>query len=134
MKKFVISTSLGFIVNNVVATLIAIFVLNPFLNPLFEGTVRTKEEGIVMPALLGGYLLLSIMMAWLFPKLKLEGTWMSKGLIFGLACGAMTFVAGHLIVAGWSVLPVLPMLFSGILDSISTLCTGLVIAYVYRDE
>jgi len=43
MKKFSLSLGLGFIINNVVATMIAMFILNPLLNPMFNGAIRTQE-------------------------------------------------------------------------------------------
>ena len=58
MKKFTLSLGLGFIVNNVVATMIAMFILNPLLNQMFNGTIRTQKDGLEMPSLLSGYFLL----------------------------------------------------------------------------
>jgi membrane protein YqaA with SNARE-associated domain len=60
--------------------------------------------------------------------------WLKKGAIWGLLVGGMTFVAGHLIVAGWATIPPKPMLISGILDTMATVATGIVIAYFYRNK
>ena len=46
MRKFSLSLILGFIVNNAIATMIAMFVLNPLLNSMFDGAVRTQEAGL----------------------------------------------------------------------------------------
>ncbi len=62
MKKFSLSLGFGFLVNNAIATMIALLVLNPLLNPMFNGAVRTQENGLQMPSLLGGYFLLTLFM------------------------------------------------------------------------
>ena len=134
MKKFIISSSAGFVINNVVATLVAMLILNPFLNPSFEGTVRSQEQGLQMPSLLGGYLLLTILMAWLYPRINWSRGWVNNGLTYGLVIGGIIFVAGHLIVAGWSIIPGQPMLISGLIDTLATIATGLFIAYIYRNN
>ncbi len=134
MKKFSLSLGLGFIVNNVVATMIAMFILNPLLNPMFNGTVRTQEDGLEMPSLLVGYFLLTLLMVIGYKYFSLEAKWLKKGIIWGLIIGGITFVAGHLIVAGWATIPPKPMLISGILDTLATVATGVVIAYFYRNE
>lgn len=134
MKKFSLSLVLGFIVNNVVATMIAMFILNPLLNPMFNGTVRTQEVGLEMPSLLSGYFLLTLFMVIGYKYFSLEAKWLKKGMIWGLLIGGITFVAGHLIVAGWATIPPKPMLISGVLDTLATVATGIVIAYIYRNE
>lgn len=134
MKKFSLSLLIGFITNNVVGTLVAMFILNPFLNPMFNETVRTQEEGLEMPALLGGYFVLTLLMVMAYPYLNLKGSWIKKGALYGLLIGGIIFLSGHLIIAGWSVLPPKPMLISGVLDILSTIATGVVIAYFYRNE
>ena len=134
MKKFSLSLGIGFIVNNVVATLIAMFILNPLLNPMFNNTVRTQEEGLEMPALLGGYFLLTLFMVLGYKYLSFNAKWIKKGIIWGLIIGGVVFVSGHLIVAGWAIIPPLPMLISGIFDTLATVATGIVIAYFYRNE
>ena len=134
MKKFSLSVGLGFIVNNVVATMIAMFILNPLLNPMFNGRVRTQEDGLEMPSLLIGYFLLTLFMVIGFNHFSFEAKWLKKGVIWGLLVGGITFVAGHLIVAGWATIPPTPMLISGVLDTLATIATGIVIAYFYRNE
>lgn len=134
MKKFSLSLVIGFIVNNVVATMIALFILNPLLNPLFKGAVRSQEEGLEMPSLLSGYFLLTVLMIIGYKHFDLEAHWLKKGIIWGLLIGGIIFISGHLIIGGWSTIPPLPMFISGILDTLSTVATGIVIAYYYKDE
>jgi len=123
MKKFNLSLAVGFIVNNVVATLVAMFILNPSLNLMFNGAVRTQEEGLEMSSLLSGYFLLTLLMVLGYKYFSLEAKWLKKGIIWGLLIGGITFVAGHLIVAGWATIPPTPMFISGILDTLSTVTT-----------
>ena len=40
----------------------------------------------------------------------------------------------YLIISGWSILPPKAMLISGIVDTSSTIATGIVIAYIYRND
>jgi hypothetical protein len=134
MKKFSLSLIIGFIVNNLVATLVAMFILNPLLNPMFNGAVRTQEDGLEMPSLLSGYFLLTLLMVFGYKYFSFEAKWLKKGIIWGLLVGGIAFVAGHLIVAGWAKIPPAPMLISGVLDTLATIATGIVIAYFYRDE
>ena len=134
MKNFSLSLGIGFIVNNVVATLIAVFILNPLLNSMFNNTVRTQEEGLEMFSLLGGYFLLTLFMVLGYQYFSFKAKWLKKGIVWGLLVGGMVFVAGHLIVAGWAITPPLPMLISGIFDTLATVATGIIIAYFYRNE
>ena len=127
------SLFVGFVTNNVVATLVAAFILNPFLNPMFKGAVRTQEQGLEMPSLLSGYFVLTLIMLAGYKYFSLEKDWLAKGAIWGALVGIVIFVSGHLIVAGWSIIPSTPMLISGILDTLATVATGIVIAYFYRN-
>ncbi len=133
MKKFIVAASIGFFINNLVATLIAMIILNPLLNASFSGTVRTEQQGLHFHSLLSGYLLLSIIMAWMYPKINFRNNWVINGLVFGTTIGAIVFLSGHLIVAGWSIIPATPMFISGVLDCLSTIATGLFIAFIYND-
>ncbi|PCJ64918.1 MAG: hypothetical protein COA58_11645 [Bacteroidetes bacterium] len=134
MKQFSLSLGLGFLVNNIVATMLAMFVLNPLLNPMFEGMIRKQEEGLEMPSLLSGYFLLTLFMVIGYRHFSLDAKWLKKGIIWGLLVGGIAFIAGHLIVAGWSSMPPLPMLISGVIDTVATLATGILIAYFHRNE
>ena len=134
MKKFTLSLGLGFIVNNVVATMIAMFILNPLLNQMFNGTIRTQKDGLEMPSLLSGYFLLTLFMVIGYKYFSLNTKWLKKGAIWGLLIGGIIFIAGHSIVAGWAITPPKPMFISGILDTSATVATGIVIAYFYRNE
>lgn len=131
-RQFLLSLGVGFIANNLVGTLVAVLILNPLLNPMFGTTIRTAEQGLQMPSLLAGYFVLTAMMVWGYRYFNYQAVWWWKGILSGFLTGLIIFLAGHLIVAGWSVLPPAPMLISGVLDILSTVATGLVIAYFYR--
>ena len=116
------------VISNVLSALVAIFILAPLLNEGFGDTLRKQLE---VPSLTGGYLVLSILMVLAYPYFKFSQDWKANGVIFGLLCGGMTFLSDHMITAGWSVLPPIPMLISGLIDSIVTVICGLFIAYIY---
>jgi len=101
---------------------------------MFNGTVRTQEDGLEMPSLLIGYFLLTLLMVIGYKYFSFEAKWLKKGLIWGLLVGGIVFVSGHLIIAGWATIPPKPMLISGILDTSATVATGIVIAYFHRNE
>ncbi len=132
MKKNIISITAGFVTQQIVSTLVAVAILNPFLNPAFNGTVRTKEQGLHAPSLFGGYLLLTVIMVLAYRKPNPQFSWVVNGSLYGLLIGSCIFVAGHLIVAGWSIIPPGAMLISGILDCLAPVATGIVIAYIKR--
>lgn len=132
MKKFSLSVLLGFFANNLVGTLVALLILNPLLNPMFGDKIRTPEAGLEMPSLLGGYFILTLLMVTGYQYFSYSAFWLKKGIIWGAITGGIVFLSGHLIVAGWSVLPPKPMLISGVLDTLATIATGVVIAYFYR--
>ena len=132
MNRLIQTLIVAFITNQATATLIAIFILNPWLNPMFEGMVRTQEMGLQHTALTSGYFVLTLLMTLGYKSFSFQANWLLKGIIWGTVCGGMVFFSGHLIVAGWSVIPTLPLLFSGILDTISAIVTGIVIAYFYK--
>jgi hypothetical protein len=134
MKKFSLSLGIGLIANNIVATLVAMFILNPLLNPIFEGAVRTHEDGLEMFSLFSGYFILTLLMVIGYKYFSLKVYWLKKGIVWGLLTGGIVFVSGHLIVAGWATIPPKPMFISGILDTLATITTGIVIAYFYRNE
>jgi hypothetical protein len=134
MKKYILSLSVGFVVMMVMAILVA-KASAPFLSELFGETIRKEgQDGLLMPALLGGYFLLTLFMT---VGLKYSFTnitcWKKRGLAFGLFCGLIAIFSDHLIIAGWSRLPVLPMFVSGIADMLAPIATGVVISYFQKD-
>jgi hypothetical protein len=130
MLQFGLSLLFGFIVNNVVGTLVARFIANPLTRNVMSKFEREKED-IKFPPLLGGYFLLTLIMVLAYPYFGLEASWLIKGIIWGLFSGGMSFVSVYLIISGWSILPPKEMLISGIIDILSTIATGIVIAYIY---
>ncbi len=133
MKKFSISLLAGFVVNNMVGTLVAMFVAKPLVGEVMAQFERSSDT-LEMPALLSGYFLLTLMMVIAYPYLKMEGNWLRKGVKWGLLAGLMSFVSIYLIISGWSILPPQQMLISAVIDVSSTVATGIVIAFVYRNQ
>ena len=54
MKKFSLSLLFGFIANNLVGTLVAMFILNPLTHDMMQETSRKQDE-LEKPSLLAGY-------------------------------------------------------------------------------
>ncbi|NQX80638.1 MAG: hypothetical protein HRT66_01410 [Flavobacteriaceae bacterium] len=132
MKKFSLSLLFGFIANNLVGTLVAMFVLNPITHEAMVGKTRSQDE-LEMPSLLAGYFILTLIMVLAFPYFKITGSWLKKGVVWGVVSGGMAFLSVYLIIAGWSILPPKEMFISGIVDISSTIAAGIVIAYFYKD-
>ncbi|MEM7374414.1 MAG: hypothetical protein AAF587_37820 [Bacteroidota bacterium] len=131
MKKFSLSLIVGFIVNNVVGTVVAMFISRPLFHQMMSEFERKPEE-FEMSLILLGYFLLTLMMVLVYPYLNLPGTWLKKGATWGLIAGVMSFVSIYSMISGFSILPPKPMILSGIIDISSTVATGIVIAFIYR--
>ncbi len=131
MKKFSLSLLFGFITNNLVWTLVAMFIANPLTHGMMSQFER-KEGELEMPSLLAGYFILTLIMVFAYPYFNLKSGWLKKGIIWGLISGGMSFLSIYLIISGWSLFPPKAMLISGIIDISSTIATGIVIAFFYR--
>ena len=134
MIRIGIAVIAGFLVTFVVASLLAVFVLQPWVNADLAGYVRTMEQGLHLPSILAGYFVLAAVMTGLYPRVNLNEHWLWNGLLFGLTVGVAVFVAGHLIISGWSVIPAKPMLLSGLVDTLAPALGGIAIAFVYRNR
>lgn len=135
MKKHTLSIIVGFIVMIITAILTA-KLSAPFLSSLFGETIRKEGvDGLLMPSLLGGYFILTLIMSFGFQYFNFNiNCYKKKGIIYGLFCGLLAIFSDHLIIAGWSRLPFLPMFVSGITDMIAPVLTGLVISYFQKDK
>lgn len=132
MKTWILAGLAGFLGTFVSGTLLALAILQPFVSKSFGPHVRTAAQGLNYPSLIGGYLVVSFIMAALYPKLTLGLPWPAAGAGFGLLMGSAVFFGGHLIVAGWSTMPFQPMLLSGLVDALCGLAGGVAIAFVYK--
>jgi hypothetical protein len=130
MLTFSLSLVIGFIVNVVVGTVVAQFIANPLTRERMGQFEREKKE-MKMGPLLGGYFLLTLIMVLAYPYFGLEAGWLTKGAVLGLFSGGMSFVSVYLIISGWSILPPKEMFISGMIDVISTVASGITIAYIY---
>ncbi len=135
MKKYILSLGVGFVTMMIVAIIVA-KVSAPFLADLFGETIRKEnKDGLLMPAFLGGYFLLTLFMTFGFKHFKTNLTcWKKKGLLFGLFIGLIAIFSDHLIIAGWSRLPIFPMFVSGIADMLAPITVGLVISYFQKEN
>ncbi len=120
----------GFVAMLVSGSLIAM-AMNPLVGPMFGSLVRDPErQGLQVPSLLSGYLVIVIVLTWVLIELGRPSTW--KGAKTGLVLGLGVFLGDHLVTAGWSVLPVTPMAVSGALDALAGGVGGLVLAKILR--
>ena len=133
MKKNILATVLGFIATFIANTVLAMAIIGPFLNAKIGISRDPEKDGLNFPAILIGYLLLTIFMVWLTPLVKRK-TWLQKGLNVGAMTGLCINVAGHLITAGWSIADGTSMLFAGIIDCFATIIGAIVIAFIFRNN
>ena len=133
MKKQILATVVGFFATFIANTILAMTIIGPFLNEKIGISRDPEKEGLNFPAILIGYLVLTIFMVWLIPLVKGK-SWLQKGLLTGVMTGLVVNVGGHLITAGWSIADGSAMFLAGIIDSFATIIGGIVIAYFLRDD
>lgn len=133
MKKNIIATLLGFVATFIANTVLAMTIIGPFLNAKIGISRNPEKDGLNFPAILIGYLLLTVVLVWLVPIVKGK-TWLQKGLLAGAMIGLAVNVAGHLITAGWSIADGTSMLFAGIIDSFATIIGAIVVAFIFRNN
>lgn len=102
MKKQIVATVVGFIATFIANTILAMTIIGPFLNAKIGISRDPEKDGLNFPAILIGYLFLTVVLVWLVPIVKGK-TWLQKGLLAGAMTGLAVNVAGHLITAGWSI-------------------------------
>lgn len=129
MKRAALSMGLGYLAMFVVATIIAI-AMRPVVSPMFGMYVRTDAEGLAFAPLLAGYLVVTLALGWLVPRVQTGSAGWRHGGTVGTALGTAVFLGDHLITAGWSKLPALPMLLSGVIDVLAVASGGVAIAMI----
>jgi hypothetical protein len=132
MKRFLLSALSGFLATFLAGSVLAMAVLQPLVAKDFGIYVRSMEQGLNMPAMVSGYLLLGLALALLYPRVDWDMSWAKKGASLGFVLGLAVFFAGHLVVAGWSTLPAGPMIFSGFVDAFSLAAGGMAVALLNR--
>jgi len=125
--KFVLPLSTGYVVTNVVATALAV-TMRPFVSPKFGSYIRTDTDGLAFAPLLVGYFVITSVLVWLMPRVESGRSGWRHGAVVGLALGAAVFLGDHLVTAGWSKLPALPMLLSGLVDELAVMAGGIAVA------
>jgi hypothetical protein len=131
MKKQVIATFAGFIATFIANTILAMTIIGPFLNAKIGISRDPEKDSLNFPAILIGYLVLTVFLVWLIPSVKGK-KWVQTGLLAGVMTGLAVNVAGHLITAGWSIADGTSMLFSGVIDSFATIIGGITVAFFLR--
>lgn len=133
LKKQISATLFGFIATFMANSVLAMTIIGPFLNAKLGISRDPEKDGLNFPAILIGYLLLTVVLVWLVPIVKGK-TWLQKGLIAGAMTGLAVNIAGHLITAGWSIADGTSMLFAGIIDSFATIIGAIMIAFILRNN
>lgn len=131
MSRILLSIIAGFLAMFVTATAIAIG-MRSHVAPMFGPYMRTDADGLAFAPLVGGYLVVTCALAWFVPRVSAEASGWSRGAIVGFVLGLAVFLGDHMVTAGWSKLPALPMLISGVLDAFAVMVGGAVIATVQR--
>ena len=130
MKSPISGLIIGFIVTFVANALLAMSVIGPLLNQRL-GISRTMEQGLHFPSMIFGYLGLAAFMVWQIRRRPDHG-WLRQGIIVGGTSGLVVFVAGHAIVAGWSVADPLAMILAGLVDTLAAIIGACAITFAQR--
>jgi len=118
----------AFLTVNVTGALIAM-AMGPVVGPSFGALLRDPaRDGLNLPALTGGYLVISIVLGLLCTRLGVSSV--REGATLGLTLGLATFLGDHLVTSGWSTMPVGAMALSGLLDPLSVAAAGAALAFV----
>lgn len=107
--------------------------MGPFLNASFGEMIRNPEtDGLLMPALLGGYAVISMGLAWLYPRVFSSRPGATELMLFAGVVGLLVCLGDHLVTAGWSRLPAWSMGVSGVLDALAFLPAALPLRWAYE--
>lgn len=134
MMKWILPVGLGYVVTNVVATALAVAMLQPLVSPMFGVYIRTDADGLAFAPLLAGYLVITIVLVWLMPRVNTGRLGWRHGAVVGMVLGTAVFLGDHLVTAGWSKIPAVPMLLSGLVDTLAVMVGGIVVAVVQRRQ
>lgn len=127
MRKTLLTTFVGFLCMMISATFIAL-AMRPLVGPMFGELARSDAEGLNFFALLFGYLIVAIVLVWFVPRVQTKSQGWMHGLKVGAALGLAVFLGDHMVTAGWSKLPSVPMFISGALDTLAVVIGGVVVA------
>ena len=118
----------GFVVMYTLAGIWNMFLVARF----FTTTLSIGEGHPIMAYVFSAYLVLSLIMAYLFPRLKIDGSWTSRGLKFGVVMGILWVVPFDLLIHGAFRYPSIALITDTLWAIIEQGLGGLVISYVYQ--
>lgn len=119
----------AFVVIFVLSTLFHLVVAADWINTSFANVAR--PGGALMVVIVAYYLVLSFMMAWLYPK-GYEGKGpVAEGLRFGLAVGVLVYISEALHQFAVMDVTLGPTLAHGVWHVVETMAGGVVIAWIY---
>jgi len=129
--RFIIAGIAGGFATLISGTIIAI-IMQPWVAPHFGEYIRNKEEGLLFPSLIAGYLVIGFCLSYVLSRLRVEDMKLSQIFSLGAVMGLAIFLGDHLITAGWSRLNAGAMAFSGLLDSLSVVVGFWIVSLVHR--
>lgn len=129
--RFTIAGIAGGFATLISGTIIAI-IMQPWVGPHFGEYIRNKEEGLLFPSLIAGYLVIGFCLSYVLSRLRVKDMKLSQIFSLGAVMGLAIFLGDHLITAGWSRLNAGAMAFSGLLDSLSVVVGFWIVSLVHR--
>lgn len=129
MRRSVLAAVGGFVTMFFAASGIAV-AMRPWIGPMLAPYVRSDSEGLAFVPLISGYIVIAAVVGWLSPRVESGQRGWRHGAFVGLSVGVPVFLGDHLVTAGWSKLPALPMVLSGLMDSLSVGAGGIVVALI----
>lgn len=132
MLKFVLGAGAFFIVSFVASGALASLVLTPMFKDRFGPLMRSAETAAAgFPAMIAGFVILSLAAAWLYPRMAVTDGWWMSGLLYGLFLWVLA-IGHYAIVSGWSSLPPGPTILSGVISGTPFILAAIALAFVYR--
>lgn len=123
--RILLATVVGFLVASNLNWAIATFLLNPWATPLFDGFMRTGDDGAsglnILKMTLGflPHLLVSVSLLIVLPR---PASWLSRAIVATLLVCVPAFYATYTFLSGWGNVNWVPLMGAATAD---TLCIGI---------
>lgn len=123
--RILLATVLGFLIASNLNWAIASFVLNPWATPLFDGFMRTGDDGAsginITKMTLGflPHLLVSVSLLIVLPR---PSSWLARAIVATLLVCVPAFYATYTFLSGWGNVNWVPLMGAATAD---TLCIGI---------
>jgi hypothetical protein len=127
--KTLLAALAGFATMFVTNGLMAALVIGPLFEERYGAMIARPQR---FPLLVGGYLLIALALALLYPQLKGAPHWLARSATAGMLLGLAIFLGAHTVIAGYTTLDAAGWILSGLFDSIGPLVAMVTIGYVYQ--